>query len=294
MEFGHILKTLRISAGISLRELSRTINVSPTYLSLVENGKQSPPNAARISQIEEALKVAHGSLLATTNNMDADVALLLRHVPEVVDFLKVARENAMGSEDFMELTGFLNSYGWQKMKEALEKASIEPFKSLSEDREKMAIGPHVWPFLNEKLIFDMVGLEGKEAFFEEIVTRMMRHLEGLRRDEIVEQLMERESIASTGIGDGIAVPHAYVSGLNRMVIVLARIRDGLDFDAIDDALVHVVLLLAGPLSSKNLHLMLLARITKLLSHKNFCESVFDADSPREIISLFRSMEMKIP
>jgi mannitol/fructose-specific phosphotransferase system IIA component (Ntr-type) len=260
----------------------------------VENGKQSPPNAARIAQIEEALKVAHGSLLATTNNMDADVALLLRHVPEAVDFLKVAKENEMGSEDFMELTGFLNGYGWEKMKEALEKASMEPFKPLPVSREKMAISPHVWPFLNEKLIFDMVGVAGKEAFFEEIVARMVRCLEGLRREEIIEQLMERESVASTGIGDGIAVPHAYVSGLNRMVIVLARIGDGLDFDAIDDAPVHMVLLLAGPLSSKNLHLRLLARITKLLSHSNFCESVIDAAGPREIISLFRSMEMKIP
>ncbi|MBI4832765.1 MAG: PTS sugar transporter subunit IIA [Candidatus Lindowbacteria bacterium] len=294
MDFGHLLKTLRISGGVSLRELSRSINVSPTYLSLVENGKQAPPNAARIAQIEEALRVPHGALLAATNNVDSEVALFLRHVPEVVDFLKVAKESAMGSEDFMELIGFLNSYGWQKMRGVLEKASIEPFKSPSENRGRPVIGPHVWPFLSEKLIFDMSGLDGKKEFFEEIVNRMTQHLDGLNRDEMIEELVERESIASTGIGDGIAVPHAYVSGLNRMVVALARIQDGLDFDSIDDEPVYMVLLLAGPLSSKNLHLRLLGRITKLLSYKNFCESVFKAGNPQEVIALFRSTEMRIP
>ncbi len=123
MDFGHMLKTLRLSAKIGLRELSRTINVSPTYLSLVENGKQPPPSAVRIAQIEDALKVPSGYLLSLTDGLDADVSLFVQEVPEATDFLTVAKKNSMVSADFMELTGFLNTHGWARMRQTTGRMS---------------------------------------------------------------------------------------------------------------------------------------------------------------------------
>lgn len=294
MNFGYILRTLRISAGLSLRELSRMIDVSPTYLSLVENGKQSPPNPRRIAQIEEVLDVPAGYLLSIVNGLDSEVRLFARQVPEVVDFINVARGNSMSSADFMELTSFLNLYGWKGLKQALEKAGFQPLESSSDGSEKEVVSPYLWPFLYESLIFDIAGVKEKRAFLEETVNRIAAEYNGFQPESMLAELLEREEIASTGVGCGVALPHACVPGLDRIIVSFIRIPEGLDFDAIDGEPVCMAFLLAGPPSSENLHLRLLARIAKLLSHNNFCESVLGASSPQEIVSLFRSAEMRIP
>ncbi|UCD56750.1 MAG: PTS sugar transporter subunit IIA [Candidatus Hydrogenedentota bacterium] len=294
MNFGYILRTLRICAGVGLRELSRTIDVSPTYLSLVENGKQPPPSAIRIAQIEEALEVPPGYLLSITSGFNPDVTLFVQQVPEAVDFLNLARESSMSSADFMELTGFLNLYGWESMKQALERNGLEGVKSFPETPDKAIIGSYVWPFLDEGLIIDIVGVSEKGSFLKEAVGQIADQFDGVKPEVILRELLERENIASTGIGNGVAVPHAYVPGLDRMIVAFLRMPEGVDFDAIDGELVYMALLLAGPRSAENLHLKLLARIAKLVSHKSFCEGLLAATSPRSIISRFRSAEMRIP
>ena len=294
MDFGHMLKTLRLSAKIGLRELSRTINVSPTYLSLVENGKQPPPSAVRIAQIEDALKVPSGYLLSLTDGLDADVSLFVQEVPEATDFLTVAKKNSMVSADFMELTGFLNTYGWARMRQTLEQTAAERLDSAREVHRPAVGDPYLWPFLREELVFDMAHTADKMSFFEEAMSLIDAQTDGLELELMLEGLLDRESVSSTGIGGGVAVPHAYVSGLDRMVVAFFRIPDGLDFDAIDGAPVYIALLLAGPRSSENLHLRLLARIAKLLSHKSFSKSLLEASGSREIVSIFREAEMKIP
>lgn len=294
MQFGYILKTLRISAGISLRELSRTIDVSPTYLSLVENGKQRSPSAIRITQIEEALNVPSGYLQAMSRDVSEELTLFLRKVPEVADFLDVAKENSMGPADFMDLTGFLSLYGWKRLKEALKQTGFRPGKPVFNSMENVIINPYLWSFLDEKLIFDIGGIGGKEAFLEEVACRIAKQFDGLEADEILAELLKRENIASTGIGNGIAFPHACLPNLNRVIVALVRIRGGLHFDAIDGKPVFVVMLLLGPCSFENVHLKLLARMAKLLSDNTFYKGVLEAKSHRNIISLFKSAEMRIP
>ena len=111
MDFGHILKTMRIEADISLRELARTIDVSPSYLSRIEHGQSPPPTAERISQIEQVLDVPSGYLLSVTRGLDSGLTSFIREVPEIADFLRLAKEKEMDSKDFMEITGLLNAYG---------------------------------------------------------------------------------------------------------------------------------------------------------------------------------------
>ena len=295
MQFGYILKTLRISAGISLRELSRTIDVSPTYLSLVENGKQSSPSASRITQIEEALNLPPGYLQAISRGgVSTDLTLFLGQVPEVADFFDVAKENSMGSADFMDLTGFLSLYGWKRLKEALKQTGFPSGKPLCNSMENVVINPYLWSFLDEKLIFDISGIGGKEAFLEEVACRIASQFDGLEAEVILTELLKRESVASTGIGNGIAFPHACLPNLNRVIVVLVRIRGGLRFDAVDGKPVFLVMLLLGSCAFENVHLKLLARMAKLLSDSTFYKSVLEAKSHRDIISLFKSAEMKIP
>jgi PTS system nitrogen regulatory IIA component len=294
LKLGYLLKTLRLSAGISLRELARIIDVSPTYLSLVENEKVPPPSAARVAKIEEALKVPPGCLVGIIHGFRSDVMSFIEKVPEAANFLNVAKENLMTPADFMELTGFLNAYGWEKLKQALEVTVPQRAKSVTDSGDGEASGPYVWPFLDEKLIFDVTDAKEKASFLEEAVNRVSTQCDDIGPSAVLKELLRREKIASTGIGHGIAVPHAYVDGLARMIVALLRIPKGLHFAAIDEEPVHIVFLMAGPRASKNLHLQLLARTLKLLSHRNFFESVLQASGPREIISLFKAAEAQIP
>jgi len=294
LNFGSMLRTLRLSAGISLRELSRNIDVSPTYLSLVENAKQAPPNAVRIAQIEQALQVPSGSLTALTDGLGAATAEFVRGVPEAMDFLDVAKVESMTSADFMELTGFLNEFGWERIRLVLKGTTATAPRAREDSHGRGADGFFLWPFLSEELIFDAVEDGEKEDFLRRASALMAVHNDGINEDALLMRLLERENVSSTGIGGGIAIPHAFLPELDRMVVALARMPQGLDFDSVDGRPVCMALFLVGPKSSENLHLKLLARTAKLLSHKNFLASLLEASGPGEIISIFRAAEMGIP
>lgn len=294
MDFGCMMKTLRLSAGVGLRELSRRIDVSPTYLSLVENGKQPPPNAARVAQIERALEVPVGCLDSLTCGLGADMRGYVEEMPEAIDFLEVARRNMLASADFMELTRFLNAHGWEAMKRMLDSARVRSDERGRDSSERSVSGPCVWPFLREELIFDFADVGSKKEFLDRLVG-LVADLTGAFDKEMVSvELLEHEVFSSTGIGDGIAVPHAYLAGLDRMIVAFARVPGGIDFDSVDGVPVRIVLLLLGPRSTENLHLRLLARIARLLSYKSFRQRLMEAQDAGGIVSVFREAELGIP
>ncbi len=294
MDFGYVLRTLRVSANISLRELSRTISISPTYISMIENGKQPPPSPARIARIEEVLNVTPGSLQAIAQSFRSDISSFMREIPEAADFLDIARKNSMNSSDFMDLTGFLSMYGWDKLRNMLQVAVTEDADGLRSSRSSFAGTAYIWPFLDEKLVFDMVGVREKGSFFERIVNRIAEVHDDVDSEVLLGELLERENVATTGIGCGLAVPHAYAEEIGRMIVAFTRIPEGLDFDAIDGEPVYMALMLVGPRSGENLHLRLLARIAKLMNYSTFCDEVLGAASAAEITAIFRSAEIRIP
>jgi mannitol/fructose-specific phosphotransferase system IIA component (Ntr-type)/transcriptional regulator with XRE-family HTH domain len=299
MDFGRMLKTLRLSAGIGLREFSRIIEVSPTYLSLVENGKQSPPNALRVMQIEDALKVPPGCLSSLTNNLGAATAAYLEEVPESVDFLQVAERNSMTSADFMKLTGFLNRHGWEVLEQTIQgrrrnDADGRPkLPEYSDENGCGASGLYIWPFLRERLIFSVDGARDKEEFLRTAIDRIARRSEGVDGPSVIEAILARERITSTGIGEAIAVPHAYLPELKDMIVALAGVPEGLDFDSIDGRPVRLAIILAGPKSAENIHLKLLAKLAKLVSYGSFRRRLLATAEPGKVIEIFRSAEAGI-
>ena len=88
-------------------------------------------------------------------------------------------------------------------------------------------------------------------------------------DPVVRVVMERESLGSTGIGDGVAIPHGKLGGSGQIMCVFARSRKGVDFDAVDGKPVHIFCLVLAPEDSASLHLMALSRISRILRVPSF-------------------------
>jgi PTS system nitrogen regulatory IIA component len=88
-------------------------------------------------------------------------------------------------------------------------------------------------------------------------------------DNMVDVLLEREKLGSTGIGGGIAIPHGKLAGLEDLIVSFGRSTDGIDFDSMDGKPVHIFFLLMAPENSAGQHLKALARISRMLKDDSF-------------------------
>lgn len=111
----------------------------------------------------------------------------------------------------------------------------------------------------------LVGLRaaGKHAVLEALAGRAAETL-GLGVDAILPALLRREALGSTGMGDGVALPHARLDAVRRPFGMLARLRDPIDFEAVDDRPIDLVFLLLLPAGAEDRHLSALACVTRWL------------------------------
>jgi len=106
---------------------------------------------------------------------------------------------------------------------------------------------------------------------------------------MVDVLMEREKLGSTGIGDGIAIPHGKLKGLDTLLLSFGRSREGIDFESIDSKPVHLFFLLMAPESSTGQHLKALAKISRMLKDERFRSELMSARSAE---GLFKAIAEK--
>jgi PTS system nitrogen regulatory IIA component len=98
-------------------------------------------------------------------------------------------------------------------------------------------------------------------------------------------LLERERLGSTGIGDGIAIPHGKVYGLDEMVVSFGRSREGIGFEAMDGKPVHLFFLLMAPENSAGQHLKALAKISRMLKDPNFRKNLLNAEMHEDLFRI---------
>jgi PTS system nitrogen regulatory IIA component len=106
-------------------------------------------------------------------------------------------------------------------------------------------------------------------------------------DAVKVSLLEREKLGSTGIGQGIAIPHAKCAAIDHVVAALGVSKKGIDFDALDGEPVYLIFLLVAPPDSSGLHLKALARISRLLKDKFFRQALREAKSSDEIQKIIK-------
>jgi PTS system nitrogen regulatory IIA component len=102
---------------------------------------------------------------------------------------------------------------------------------------------------------------------------------------LLDRLIEREGQQSTGVGGGVALPHAMVSGLERTVLVVGRMREGLDFAALDSEPVDVFFLLLSPAEANSEHLRVLARVARIIAPEETLEKLRRATGPTELFQM---------
>jgi PTS system nitrogen regulatory IIA component len=103
-------------------------------------------------------------------------------------------------------------------------------------------------------------------------------------------LQERERLGSTGIGDGVAIPHGKLKTLDRLLISFGRSRTGIDFDSMDSKPAHLFFLLVAPEESVGVHLKTLARISKLLKNPEVRRRLIDGGNANDLFRIIADEE----
>jgi len=127
----------------------------------------------------------------------------------------------------------------------------------------------------------------KPEVLRELSEALVAAVPGLDRAELYAMLVEREKLGSTAMGDGIAIPHARIESLGRVLAVFGLSRGGVDFDSLDGQPTHLFFLLVAPGREGSAHLLLLARLSRLLGIDAFRARLREVGTTDE---LFRAIE----
>ena len=122
---------------------------------------------------------------------------------------------------------------------------------------------HLSDFISPDSVLPSLRVKSKKQLLQELSSRAARRT-GLPERVIFDLLLQRERLGSTGLGQGIAIPHGKFAGLKRITGICARLAEPIDFDAVDGAPVDIVFLLLAPEGAGADHLKALARISRLL------------------------------
>ncbi len=124
-------------------------------------------------------------------------------------------------------------------------------------------------FLSKDLLLPELQARNKTEVLAELVAVLAQNVPTLDAEAAFRVLRDRESLGSTGIGEGVAIPHGKLEGLDRIVLVVGRSSDGVDFDALDHKPCHIFFMVLAPEQVAGMHLRILASITRLLKDEAF-------------------------
>ncbi len=150
----------------------------------------------------------------------------------------------------------------------------------------------IMDFLDKKAIkLDLQSVE-KEDALKELVDLLAETQEIGDKKGILKALIERESLGSTGIGQGIAIPHGKTDKVSELVAVLGISQKGVNFEALDGEPVYIFFLLVAPKDTAGPHLKALAQISRLLRDSYFCELLKRCKTVDEVYDFIRREEEK--
>jgi len=136
-------------------------------------------------------------------------------------------------------------------------------------------------------VLDGLRSEAKEGVLRELSEAVCRLMPSLSPDLLASILMEREALGSTGIGEGVAIPHGKVPGIDRLVAVFGRSAGGVQFASLDGKPARLFFLVVAPENSAGMHLKALARISRLLKDERFRRKLLAAEGAEGLLQVLR-------
>lgn len=130
----------------------------------------------------------------------------------------------------------------------------------------------------------------------ELLTQMGRYLASLYdlkdQELIVRKILDREAEMSTGIGYGIAIPHARIEGIDRVFMIAGRSAKGIDFNAIDEQPVYLIFMMLSPANASSQHTQLLSSLSRMMSYEEVRNSLLETEDQQQFLDIIIRGENK--
>ena len=140
----------------------------------------------------------------------------------------------------------------------------------------------IMDIFRKEYIIEELKAKSKRDVLAELSGVICREDGTINHEYIVNTLLEREKLGSTGIGDGIAIPHGKLADLDELIVAFGRSREGVEFDSMDGKPANLFFLLLAPENTTGLHLKVLAKISKMLKDNAFRKKLIEAKSKDEL------------
>ena len=154
-------------------------------------------------------------------------------------------------------------------------------------------------FVRPELIVAELQARDKAEVIKELADHLAAHVGGapkggaaIDREQLAKVLMERERLASTAIGEGVAIPHGKLDAVGKLVACVGRAPQGVDFDSMDGRPTHLFFVLVAPENSTGVHLKALARISRLFKDPEFRTRLMQAKDGEELYKVIADEDAK--
>lgn len=142
---------------------------------------------------------------------------------------------------------------------------------------------NICDYLSEELV--LLNLQGRDrkSLFQEMVQHLVKQKKLDDAPFVVQLLIEREKLSSTGMRGGVAIPHAYLPAMEKSLLMIGISHEGIDFDTLENDPVHVVFLLLGSDTERSAHIRILARLSRLMRNDSLRAHLLKTTSATEVL-----------
>lgn len=269
MHLGATLRLLRVDAGLSLRDLARRIGVSSAYLSRVENGLDAVPTPERLAAIARELDVPPLLLMDIAHRVSPFVASYLEQEPGAGSlFLDIARRRLNGAQ-------------LARLREILDMEF--PVRTAGREEPAPALAPLLAP---ERMVLRLTCAALDDAL-DVAAGRFVPACPGLGAAQVMAELKRREEEASSAVGSGVMVPHAFVAGTPPLA-TLVTLAEPLRAETPDDTPLRLLIVFIGEERGR-MRLMRLAHMARLAG-RGLAERLLDAQHPQQVLERLAELE----
>lgn len=146
--------------------------------------------------------------------------------------------------------------------------------------------------IRREMLLPSLKSTDKIAIIKELAAHLAAHHPNIERDTLTRVLIEREGLASTAIGEGVAIPHGKLATVHEIVACLGRVRRGVDFDSMDGQPTYLFFVLVAPETSTGAHLKALARISRVFKDAEFRRRLLNAEDADEMYEVIAEEDAK--